>query len=299
MRLRPSPFIARSAVHTPVTDSAVAEFVSEITRLGVEAVPDDELERARNYVALRLPERFETGQDVASRLGEIVRYGLPTDFYDGFVEGIQDVSVDDVIGAARDYLALDGMVIVVAGGQGRGGRTPARPRNRRRHGTFARLSPLSRPPLGNPNREQIALVVDSIRRARSGQWVESRPLARARRSRRRGEPLVRCRLEEREGGEDRVRPPLRAHDVPGLEARPEEPAFRARRACRRIAQRLDVVRPHELFRDRAVPSSRARALARIRSHGVDASRDDPGEARESKGCREERAQSAIRQPTVR
>lgn len=115
MRLRPSPFIARSAVHTPVTDSAVAEFVSEITRLGVEAVPDDELERARNYVALRLPERFETGQDVASRLGEIVRYGLPTDFYDGFVEGIQDVSVDDVIGAARDYLALDGMVIVVAG----------------------------------------------------------------------------------------------------------------------------------------------------------------------------------------
>ena len=260
MRSRPSPFIARAAVHTPVTDSAVSEFANEITRLSVEAIPVNELERARNYVALRLAERFETGQDVASRLSEIVEHGLPTDFYDSFVEGIQDVSIDDAAAAARDYLALDGMVIVVAGDRALV-EEPLR-RIGVSNSTPARLAALSS---SFPEPRANRLAVDSIRGARAGQRPESRPLTRARRSRSRGQPLVRRGLSEREGREDGLRPPLRAHDVPGLGACPEEPPLRARRTSRRISQRLDVVRPHELLRDRAVPPPRDGALARIRT----------------------------------
>lgn len=115
MRRQPGPFIAWSAVHTPVTDSAVVDFIREIDRLSIETVPDEELERAKNYVALRLPEQFETTGDVADRIAEIALYDLPADFYDGYAEGVMGVTARDVQRVAREYLDAQSMAIVVVG----------------------------------------------------------------------------------------------------------------------------------------------------------------------------------------
>ncbi|HKJ02716.1 MAG TPA: pitrilysin family protein, partial [Longimicrobiales bacterium] len=64
LRRAPGPFEASAAVATSVTDSAVVDFVREIDRMASEAVPEKELDRARNYLALRLPQRFESVDDV-------------------------------------------------------------------------------------------------------------------------------------------------------------------------------------------------------------------------------------------
>ncbi|MDP2957327.1 MAG: insulinase family protein, partial [Longimicrobiales bacterium] len=115
MRRAPGPFEATAAVATPVTDSAVVDFVREIDRMAEEAVPDDELGRARNYLALRLPQRFESLDDVVRRLSELALYDIPLDFYEGFVDGVQRVDAPTLMRAADQLLGTGRMAIVIAG----------------------------------------------------------------------------------------------------------------------------------------------------------------------------------------
>lgn len=115
MRREPGPFTALSAVHTPATAEAVLEFVREIRRMVEEPVPEEELEGARRYVALRLPQRFEALEDVAARVGEQVLYGLPEGYWDRYVESIRAVTADDVRRVAREQLAAGGLRVVVVG----------------------------------------------------------------------------------------------------------------------------------------------------------------------------------------
>ena len=115
MRREPGPFEASAAVATAVTDSAVVEFVHEIDRMAEEAVPADELDRARNYLALRLPQRFESVDDVVRRYAELVLYGVPLDFYGGYVDGVEAVDPDAIRSAAARLIGTGGMAIVIAG----------------------------------------------------------------------------------------------------------------------------------------------------------------------------------------
>ncbi len=115
MRRGPGPFEASAAVATPVTDSAVLEFVREIDRVRDEPVPAEELARARNYLALRLPQHFESDADVVRMLSDLVRYDLAPDFYSGYVNAVLGVSAADVARAADRELGSSRMAIVVAG----------------------------------------------------------------------------------------------------------------------------------------------------------------------------------------
>jgi zinc protease len=115
MRRTPGPFVAQAAVHTPVTADAVSETLREIRRICEEPVGHDELERAKRYLALRLPQRFETVSDVSARLSELVLYDLPEDYFGEYVERIMAVTADDVQQAARRHLDPKRMVVVVAG----------------------------------------------------------------------------------------------------------------------------------------------------------------------------------------
>jgi predicted Zn-dependent peptidase len=118
MRLGEGPFTASSAVFSAKTDSAVAEFFHELRRIRDEPVPADELERARNYVALGLPRRFETAAGVAAQLAELEVYGQTMDFFNGYVPRVMGVTAGDVQRVAREYLHPDRSVVVVVGDVG-------------------------------------------------------------------------------------------------------------------------------------------------------------------------------------
>src|SRR5690606_26086683 len=79
-RLGPGPFVASSAGFTGVTDDALRIFVDEIRRIREEPVTADELERARNYVALGLPRQLETTGQIARTIADIELYGLGDDY---------------------------------------------------------------------------------------------------------------------------------------------------------------------------------------------------------------------------
>ena len=49
-------------------------------------MPEDELKKAKNYVALCFPGEFETTGDLARKLEELVVYNLPDDTFAKFVE---------------------------------------------------------------------------------------------------------------------------------------------------------------------------------------------------------------------
>lgn len=115
LRRAPGPFEAGAAVATPVTGEAVAEFMAILDGMSAEPVGAEELERSRSYLALRLPQRFETAADVVGRVAELVLHGVPLDFYEGYVSSVLAVSAQEVGAVAADLLRSRDMVVVVAG----------------------------------------------------------------------------------------------------------------------------------------------------------------------------------------
>jgi predicted Zn-dependent peptidase len=113
-RPQPGPFVAQAAVQTAVTDSALAVFMRELSGI-LERVSEEELQRAKNYVALGFPQTFETVGGTAGAMSEIATYDLPLDTFDRFIDEVLAVTADDVERVARQYLDPDRVAIVVVG----------------------------------------------------------------------------------------------------------------------------------------------------------------------------------------
>lgn len=108
------PFTASASVQTAVTDSALVEFFRELNGIR-QQVPEEEVRRARNYVALRFPGGFQAVSQIAGRLEDLYLYDLSPDYFNGYVQGVLAVTGDDVRRVARRYVTPDRMTIVVVG----------------------------------------------------------------------------------------------------------------------------------------------------------------------------------------
>jgi zinc protease len=109
------PFLAATAVGTGDTADAVNDIVREIDRIGRETVPEPELERARSYIVLGLPRRFETTSDIAENISDIALFGLGDDYFTRYAERVRAVTADDVRTAASRWLRPEQLTIVIAG----------------------------------------------------------------------------------------------------------------------------------------------------------------------------------------
>ncbi|HUR32725.1 MAG TPA: pitrilysin family protein [Vicinamibacterales bacterium] len=114
MRLEPGPFTAFAGVQTDKTAESLKEFFNEFAGI-VQPVPADELDRAKNYVALGLPGDFETTGDISRRLEDALVYRLPDDYFSRYVQNIEAVTAADVQRVARAYLQADRLAVVIVG----------------------------------------------------------------------------------------------------------------------------------------------------------------------------------------
>lgn len=114
----PGPFQVQAAVGTEVTARAVTEALKEMRSLQNQGVTDEEVSAARDYLAGILPLQFQTSDQVASRVAEIVTYELPDDYFGNYRERILSVSREEVERVAREHLHLDRLAIVVIGDAG-------------------------------------------------------------------------------------------------------------------------------------------------------------------------------------
>jgi predicted Zn-dependent peptidase len=110
---QPGAFIASSDVQTDVTDKALTEFFKELNNIA--NISDEELTRAKNYVALGYPSDFQSVGAIAGRLTDLVLYNLPDDYFNNFTKNILAVTKDDVIRVAKKYIVPDKVVVVVVG----------------------------------------------------------------------------------------------------------------------------------------------------------------------------------------
>ena len=108
-------FRASSAVRNAVTDSAVAEFVKEIKRIRTEKVSDDVLKNVKAGYIGRFVMQVEKPQAVARYALNIETEKLPADFYEKYIQTINNVTPDDIYRVSNKYFPLENMRIVVVG----------------------------------------------------------------------------------------------------------------------------------------------------------------------------------------
>jgi predicted Zn-dependent peptidase len=109
----PGAFTASSDVQTDVTDKALTEFFKELTN--IPNVSDEELTRAKNYVALGYPSDFQSVGEIAGKLSELVIYNLPDTYFNTFTQKILAVTKGDVMRVAKKYVVPDKMAVIVVG----------------------------------------------------------------------------------------------------------------------------------------------------------------------------------------
>ena len=114
MRLSAGPFYAAAGVQTDKTVEALKEFFVELANIH-QPIPDAELEKAKNYLALLLPRNFETTRSTADALAQAWIYDLPADYYTTYASRVRAVTAADVKRAADKYIVPDKLAIVIVG----------------------------------------------------------------------------------------------------------------------------------------------------------------------------------------
>lgn len=114
MRRGAGPFYAAAGVQTDKTAEALTEFFKELDNIR-KPIPPEEVEKAKNYVALLLPRSFETTESLAGSLATAFVYNLPADYFDTFTQRVRAVTPADVQRAAERYIQPDKFAVVVVG----------------------------------------------------------------------------------------------------------------------------------------------------------------------------------------
>ncbi|MCM2334902.1 MAG: insulinase family protein, partial [Anaeromyxobacteraceae bacterium] len=110
----PRPFLGFASVQADKTKEALQEFLKEVRGMrGERPVTPDELSMAQSRLTLSLPGRWETARAVAGSIGEIVRYKLGDDYFQGYAGRVRQVSLADVTAAAQLLQPAETVWVVV------------------------------------------------------------------------------------------------------------------------------------------------------------------------------------------
>ena len=110
----PGPWVAAAAVQTQSTGPAITEFLNELRAIR-EPIPAEEVERARNFLAMRYPAGFQSVAGIAARLSDLLQYDLPIDYFNTYVQNVLAVTTADVERVARHYIDPENVAIIVVG----------------------------------------------------------------------------------------------------------------------------------------------------------------------------------------
>jgi zinc protease len=110
------PFIAYAPVQTDKTKESLVEVMKELKGIdGAKPVTATELSMAQDGMTRTMPGEWETQRAVGGSIGEIVRFGLPDDYYATFPTKVRALKTSDLDGVAKKTLAPDKLVWVVVG----------------------------------------------------------------------------------------------------------------------------------------------------------------------------------------
>ena len=111
-----SPFTLQASVHTAATADAIRDSLNEIAAIR-DGRPADEREMslARATLTRGYPRNFETAQQVARSVTQLVLYDLPDTYFEEFVPRVNAVTIDEVTRVAQRHLDPSRMVTLIVG----------------------------------------------------------------------------------------------------------------------------------------------------------------------------------------
>jgi zinc protease len=110
------PFLGYAPVQTDKTKEAMVEVMNEFKGIvSSKNVSAEELAQAQDGMTRTLAGQWETQGAVAGSIGEMVRFGLPADYFDTYTSKVRALKAGDLDAIAKKVLSPDRMVWVVVG----------------------------------------------------------------------------------------------------------------------------------------------------------------------------------------
>ncbi len=110
------PFLVYAPVQTDKTAESMAEALREIREfLSSSPATEEELQRAVANQTLQLAGQWETIGAVQGSVQDIVRFGLPDDYWNGYSDSILSLSTDRINKASDTVLKPENLVWIVVG----------------------------------------------------------------------------------------------------------------------------------------------------------------------------------------
>jgi zinc protease len=114
------PFVVLAPVQSDKTKETMVEIGNELEGiLGKKPITNDEFQNAKNSKVLGLPGQWETMAAVQASLGEIVRFGLPDDYFQKYSGRVQKLTIDDLAKAAKKVVHPEAVTWVIVGDRAR------------------------------------------------------------------------------------------------------------------------------------------------------------------------------------
>ena len=113
------PFILQTSVQSDGTAEAISTSLAEIQALRTDRPPThEEVETAKAALTRGYPRNFETAEQIARALAQLVLYDLPDDYYDGFAANMNAVGVERTREVAIAHLDPDTLATAVVADAG-------------------------------------------------------------------------------------------------------------------------------------------------------------------------------------
>ncbi len=108
-------FEAVTQVRNDVVEPALKAVLAELDRMSGTPVAAEELTGIKNYIAGMYLLRLETQDGLATQLGNMKVLGLPNDYLETYTTKVRSVEPDQILAAAKKYIAPGDAAVVVVG----------------------------------------------------------------------------------------------------------------------------------------------------------------------------------------
>ncbi|PYT80523.1 MAG: peptidase M16 [Acidobacteria bacterium] len=110
------PFFALAPVQTDKTKESLEEMNKQFRGiLGAQPITPEELAKVQANETLKLPGSRETQAEVGQSILDLVRFGLPDDYYETYASKVRALKVGDLEDAAKTVIHPDDLIWVVVG----------------------------------------------------------------------------------------------------------------------------------------------------------------------------------------
>lgn len=109
-------WVAKTFTRTPETLKSAHVAMEQVQSLQDHGINRPELETAQSYLVGHLALEFETSDNLAGKVLDLMLDGLPLDYWSRYPANIQALTTEQVSSAARQYLTADKEFVVLVGG---------------------------------------------------------------------------------------------------------------------------------------------------------------------------------------